>query len=275
MKLLAFDTSTDAMSIAVSRDDGACAGLWQQQGAGGAQASAGLIAGVLELMRHSGLQLRELDAICFGCGPGSFTGLRTACAVAQGLAFGADVPVLPVNSLLAVAEEARHTELAGLQSVQLSALLDARMDEIYTAHFAYAQGQWTELQAAHLLRPEAVALPDSALLRAAAGNVFTVYGARLSGLPAAATATAADGASAGAATAGDAFGLPVPAQAAPRIHALPQATALLRLAPQLLARGLAVPAAQALPTYIRDKVAQTTAERAAIKAAQAAQQASV
>ena len=250
MKLLAFDTSTDAMSIAVSRDDGARAGLWQQQGVGGAQASAGLIAGVLELMRHSGLQLRELDAICFGCGPGSFTGLRTACAVAQGLAFGAAVPVLPVNSLLAVAEEARHTELADLQSVQLSALLDARMDEIYTAHFAYAQGQWTELQAAHLLRPEAVTLPDSALLRAVAGNVFAVYGARLSGLP-------------------------VPAQAAPRIHALPQATALLRLAPQLLARGLAVPAAQALPTYIRDKVAQTTAERAAIKAAQAAQQASV
>ena len=262
MKLLAFDTSTDAMSIAVSRDDGARAGLWQQQGAGGAQASAGLIAGVLELMRQSGLQLRELDAICFGCGPGSFTGLRTACAVAQGLAFGAAVPVLPVNSLLAVAEEARYTALADLQSVQLSALLDARMDEIYTAHFAYAQGQWTELQAAHLLRPEAVTLPDSALLRAAAGNVFTVYGDRLSGLPAANAA-------------GEAPGLPAPIQGAPRIHALPQATALLRLAPQLLARGLAVPAAQALPTYIRDKVAQTTAERAAIKAAQAAQQASV
>ena len=242
MKLLAFDTSTDGMSIAVSRDDGGAAGLWQQQGAGGAKASTGLIAGVLELMRQSGLELRELDAICFGCGPGSFTGLRTACAVAQGLAFGANVPVLPVNSLLAVAEAARHDGLATLASVQVTALLDARMDEIYAASFLYADGAWTEVQAAHVLRPEAITLPASTWTQAAAGNVFAVYGARLDSLPADAV----------------------------RLHALPLATAMLRLAPQLLAEGRAVPAAQALPTYIRDKVAQTTAERAAIKAAQAA-----
>jgi tRNA threonylcarbamoyladenosine biosynthesis protein TsaB len=246
MKLLAFDTSTDSMSIAVCRDDGTAGGLWQQQGAGGARASAGLIAEVLELMRQSGLRLSELDAICFGCGPGSFTGLRTACAVAQGLAFGAGVPVLPVNSLLALAEAARHSALAGLAELQLSALLDARMDEIYAAHFGFAHGQWRTLQATHLLRPEALALPastppGSVLPCVAAGNVFTVYGSRLGGL----------------------------AQAMPRIEALPQATAMLRLAPQLLAQGLAVSAAQALPTYIRDKVAQTTLERAAIKAAKA------
>jgi tRNA threonylcarbamoyladenosine biosynthesis protein TsaB len=242
MKLLAFDTSTDAMSIAVSRNDGSAAGLWQMQGAGGAKASAGLIAGVLELMQQSGLALAELDAICFGCGPGSFTGLRTACAVAQGLAFGAGVPVLPVNSLLAVAEEARHTALAGQIGGQVTALLDARMDEIYVAHYAFEGSSWTELQAAHLLRPEAVALPVSTLPHTAAGNAFTVYGPRL-------TALGADVA---------------------QVTALPQATALLRLAPQLLAQGRAVPAAEALPTYVRDKVAQTTAERAAIKAAQVA-----
>jgi tRNA threonylcarbamoyladenosine biosynthesis protein TsaB len=244
MKLLAFDTSTDRMSIAVSRDDGAAAGLWQQQGAGGAQASTGLIAGVLELMQQAGLALNELDAICFGCGPGSFTGLRTACAVAQGLAFGAGVPVLPVNSLLAVAEDARHSALPDAQTAQVTALLDARMDEMYGARYALADGRWTELQAAHLLRPEGllVAEPPAAVPVIAAGNVFSVYGARLSGLP----------------------------DAARRVEALPQATALLRLAPQLLAAGLAVPAEQALPTYIRDKVAQTTAERAAIKAALAA-----
>ena len=242
MKLLAFDTSTDAMSIAVSRDDGALAGLWQQQGAGGPKASAGLIAGVLALMQQSGLALSELDAICFGCGPGSFTGLRTACAVAQGLAFGANVPVLPVNSLLALAEEARHTALAQQQSGQVMALLDARMDEIYVAHYAFEGTHWTELQAAHLLRPEAVVLPASPGLQAAAGNVFAVYGPRLASLGAGVSC----------------------------ITALPQATALLRLAPQLLAQGRAVPAAEALPIYVRDKVAQTTAERAAIKAAQAA-----
>jgi tRNA threonylcarbamoyladenosine biosynthesis protein TsaB len=250
MKLLAFDTSTDVLSIAVSRG----AQLWQQQGVGGPQASSGLIAGVLELLRQSGLALAQLDAICFGCGPGSFTGLRTACAVAQGLGFGAQVPVLPVNSLLAVAEAARFSHLADQPSLQLSALLDARMDEIYVAHYAYAQGHWSELQAAHLQRPHSVTLPDSLLLRAAAGNVFAVYGDRLVGLPPPCEPAAGRPAGAGA----------------PRIPALPLATAMLRLAPQLLAQGRAVPAAQALPTYIRDKVAQTTAERAAIKAALAA-----
>lgn len=257
MKLLAFDTSTDAMSIAVSRDDAGAAGLWQQQGAGGAQASAGLIAAVLALMQHSGLRLGELDAICFGCGPGAFTGLRTACAVAQGLAFGAGVPVLPVSSLLAVAEEARFNGLADAPSVQVTALLDARMDEIYAAHFVFANAQWSELQAAQLLRPEQVLLPPGAPVRAVAGNVFAVYGPRLTGLaPPAALAVP--------------HGPAVLSDGTRCVSALPQATALLRLAPQLLAQGRAVPPAQALPTYVRDKVAQTTAERAAIKAAQAA-----
>lgn len=243
MKLLAFDTSTDVMSIAVSRDDGAASGLWQLQAEGGAKASTGLIAGVLELMRQSGMVLAELDAICFGCGPGSFTGLRTSCAVAQGLAFGANVPVLPVNSLLAVAEDARYTALAAADSGQVTALLDARMDEIYTATFAFNAGIWCELQAAVLLKPEGVTLPQpDAGVAAAAGNAFAVYGERLVGLPV----------------------------DAPRFQALPQAAAMLRLAPQLLAAGKAVSAEHALPTYIRDKVAQTTAERAAIKAAQAA-----
>jgi tRNA threonylcarbamoyladenosine biosynthesis protein TsaB len=251
MKLLAFDTSTELMSVAVSRDDGAAAGLWQQQGAGGAQASAGLIATVLELMAQSGMALGELDAICFGCGPGSFTGLRTACAVAQGLAFGAAVPVLPVNSLLAVAEEVRHSALADWPAGEIHALLDARMDEIYTARHAFVTGpegvQWRVLDSAHLRKPEAVglasdAVPSAQPAQAAAGNVFAVYGLRLQGLPASLL----------------------------RIAALPQAAAMLRLAPQLLAQGLAVPADQALPLYVREKVAQTTAERAAIKAALAA-----
>src|SRR5690348_11811729 len=115
MKLLAFDTSTEVMSIAVAHG----AQLWQHTGAGGAQASSTLIPAIQALMAQAGLQFEQLDAIAFGRGPGSFTGLRTACSVAQGLAFGASarllpganvpsqVRVLPIDTLLAVAEEAR------------------------------------------------------------------------------------------------------------------------------------------------------------------------
>jgi tRNA threonylcarbamoyladenosine biosynthesis protein TsaB len=246
MKLLAFDTSADGMSIAVSRDDGAAAGLWQMQGEGGAKASAGLIAGVLDLMRQANLELRALDAICFGCGPGYFTGLRTACAVAQGLAFGAGVPVLPVGSLLALAEDARYRLFPNAIPLTVSAMLDARMDEIYRADYHWNGTGWAEVHAPVLVRPEDLVLAHAPSATSAdtvaAGNAFSVYGPRLTGIDA----------------------------AVQRVQALPQATALLRLAPQLLAAGKAVPAEEALPVYVRDKVAQTTAERAATKAAQAA-----
>ena len=104
-KFLAFDTSTEQMTVAVT--DGVR--VRQHSGPGGAQASLTLIPAILALLAESGLALSELDAIAFGRGPGSFTGLRTACAVAQGLAFGANggagIPVLPIDTLMAVAED--------------------------------------------------------------------------------------------------------------------------------------------------------------------------
>jgi tRNA threonylcarbamoyladenosine biosynthesis protein TsaB len=229
LNLLAFDTSTETMSVAVQRGGPAATEPLQHQAAGGAQASAALIPAIQGLLARAGLRLAQLDAIVFGRGPGSFTGLRTACSVAQGLAFGAGVPVLAVDTLLAVAEEARH----GADATQVVAVLDARMDEVYTAAYAYAAGRWLQQGEFRLERPEAVVVPAGWVL---AGNAFAGYAGRL------------------------------PAAVA-QIEALPTAAALLRLAPALIAAGQAGPAARALPLYIRDKVAQTTEERAAVRAA--------
>ncbi|WP_024538377.1 tRNA (adenosine(37)-N6)-threonylcarbamoyltransferase complex dimerization subunit type 1 TsaB [Comamonas badia] len=229
MHLLAFDTSTEHLSIAVKGDGR----VFTHAGAGGAQASHTLIPAILALLREAGTALDDLDAIVFGQGPGSFTGLRTACAVAQGLAFGArggaGLPVLPVPTLLAVAEEAR----AAQGCMQVLATLDARMDEVYTAACIWnaARQRWALAGEVQLLAPEAVQVPAGWTL---AGNAAAVYGARL-------------------------------APEATRVAALPTAAALLRLAPALLAAGAAVAADAALPLYVRDKVAQTTAERAALK----------
>lgn len=227
-KLLAFDTSTEHLSVAVRHGDRVLA----HSGVGGAQASSTLLPLIRQLLADAGLALAELDAIVFGRGPGSFTGLRTACSVAQGLAFGAKVPLLPVDTLLAVADEARHA--FGAQRVV--AVLDARMDQLYAAHYDFATaGPFGGDPEPLLLTPEALEVPAGWAL---AGNAFAAYGPRL------ASATA-------------------------RHEVLPTAAAMLRLAPALLAAGRTVPAAQAWPLYVRDKVAQTTEERAAIKAAAA------
>jgi tRNA threonylcarbamoyladenosine biosynthesis protein TsaB len=239
MNLLAFDTSTEWMSIGVSREVDGRVLQWLHTGAGGAQASTGLIPAVLDLLHQADLPLTALDAICFGSGPGSFTGLRTACSVAQGLAFGARVPVLPVESLLAVAEEARYTAHPTLTQGDFVALLDARMDELYVASYTLHADQWTPRHTSRLVRPEDLHLAP--LPSALAGNVFEIYGERI------------------------AQAWP-DANPVPRTVALPTAAAMLRLAPQLLAQGRAVSAEQALPIYIRDKVAKTTVERADEKA---------
>lgn len=225
--LLAFDTSTDRLSLAVQRGDAVLA----VEEAGGPRASAALIPRIQQLLAEAGLTLSALDAICFGRGPGAFTGLRTACAVAQGLGFGSGRPLLPIDTLQAVAEEAR----AQGGTTRVLALLDARMDEVYAQAWEHDAGRWQPADGVQgqlrLLAPEAVTAPPGWTL---AGNAFDAYGPRL------------------------------PAQA-PRLAAWPTAGALLRLAPALLAAGDAVAPELAWPLYVRDKVAQTTAERLAAK----------
>ena len=140
MKILAFDTATEQMSLALGIDADVVAAF---DAPGGSLASATLLPAILRLLAGAGMGVRDLDAIAFGRGPGAFTGLRTACAVAQGLAWGAGKPVLPVDSLLAVAETAR----AGQAEARVWALLDARMDEVYAAQYAHGAGGWTVVDA--------------------------------------------------------------------------------------------------------------------------------
>lgn len=221
VNLLAFDTSTEILRAGAQRSGAA---VVEEQAAGGAHASAVLIPLLQRLLAHAGLETRELDAIVFGRGPGSFTGLRTACSVAQGLGFGAGVPVLGVDTLLAVAEDARHRTEAD----RIVAVLDARMGEVYAGRYVFDAGAWHREGGMVLTRPEILEVPAGWVL---AGNAFAAYGDAL-------------------------------APGARRIEAAPTATALLRLAPKLIAQGDAHDAAHALPVYIRDKVAQTTEERA-------------
>lgn len=242
MNLLAIDTSTETLFVAVQHGAGESMRVLAHQGAGGAQASAQLVDAVLALLREAGVPLRELDAIVYGAGPGAFTGLRTACAVAQGLGFGAGVPLLPVSTLLAVAEDARLSAQRPPARPdapwQVLALVDARMGEVYAAHAHWDGRRWSALADVQVVPPEAVrALHGGVWPDALVGNAFAAYGARL--LP--------------------------EHPALPRIAAAPSAAALLRLAPALLAAGAAVPAHEAGLHYIRDKVAQTTAEREAAK----------
>lgn len=231
--LLAFDTSTERMSVALCKGDQ----IWRYNGAGGAAASAQLLPVIQSLLTQANMQWSDLHALVFGRGPGSFTGLRTACSVAQGLAFGANLPVLPLDTLLAVAEDARQQH----GCTQVLAALDARMDQVYAARYVYRNDAWTELATPTLASPESLHWQEDEWL---AGNVQDPYGARLQSHLRA-------------------------------VQAWPEAAALLRLAPALLAQGRAVPAAQAQPLYVRDKVAQTTAERQRAAASPASASSSV
>jgi tRNA threonylcarbamoyladenosine biosynthesis protein TsaB len=242
--VLAFDTSTERLAVALQA--GACALTRLAQG--GAAASAALLPLVHTLLAEAGLTLRDVGTFAFGRGPGAFTGLRTACAVAQGLGFGLARPVLPIDSLLVVAEDARVQAAGGDMAMPFDVLvaMDARMDEVYAARYrwqpqagAVGGGRWQVLQAPALYALPALADPALTTAPAAAGSALAAFGARLA-LPSACWRLEAE-------------------------H--DRAAALLRLAVAAAARGEGVDAADALPLYLRDSVALTTAERAAARAA--------
>ena len=260
LKFLAFDTSTDMMSVALSNGHQ----TWHHHGVGGPNASAQLIPSIHQLLAQAQLQLSDLTALVVGQGPGSFTGLRTACAVAQGLALGANLKVIPVDSLKAVAEDARQALLDAQdtepfnpsEDVHIASVMDARMSEVYVGVYRWqaASAQWTSVQPLQVGAPEAMAaqlcqlsqLSQLGLSRLVlAGNGFDVYKER--------------------------FSLQELENSVQLrcVAAVPHALALLRMAPALWLSEQAVAPEWVQPLYIRDKVAQTTAERDAIKLAKA------
>ena len=134
MKLLAFDTSTQWLTIACLHG-----GRWiERDELAGQSHSQRLLPLIDEVLAEAGIGLADLDAIAFGAGPGSFTGVRIGCGVAQGLAFGAGVPLVPVSTLEAIAESAWQTH----GWTRVLACLDARMREVYVAAYRREDDRW-------------------------------------------------------------------------------------------------------------------------------------
>ncbi|MCC6533893.1 MAG: tRNA (adenosine(37)-N6)-threonylcarbamoyltransferase complex dimerization subunit type 1 TsaB [Burkholderiales bacterium] len=223
MKILALDTSTEYCSAALW-----CDGAVATEAVHAGQRHTELLLPMVDrLLGDAALALGALDAIAFGAGPGSFTGLRIACAVAQGLAFGADLPVVGIGTLLALAEA------SGAQAAVCC--LDARMREVYFAAYRRAAGSWQSVHAPALYAAAQVPVL-SAGLWTGCGNGFRVHGEALAHRLGAALATVS------------------PAS-------VPHARDIATLAAAELARGGGRPPHEALPIYIRDKVALTIEEQ--------------
>lgn len=240
MKLLAFETATEACSVALWIDGAVCERFeiaprrhaelalpWAQQ-----------------LLAEAGIARSQLDAIAVGRGPGAFTGVRLAIAIAQGIALALDRPVVPVSTLAALAMRVDDPapppagEGGAGPACNILAAIDARMGEVYAGAFAR---HGDELR---LLSPETVAAPDAVGLPGGDGGWHGVG----TGF------AASDGA--------------LQASLAPRLRsidagALPRAADVARLAAPAFARGEACPAASLEPAYLRDKVALTLAQQAA------------
>jgi tRNA threonylcarbamoyladenosine biosynthesis protein TsaB len=226
--LLAIDTATEVCSVALAVGDATD----EASETVGHAHSARLLPMIDALLARHGLRLAECDAIAFGAGPGSFTGLRIACGVAQGLAYGAGKPVIAIGNLAALAADAFALQPAVRRVL---AAIDARIGEVYWAVFENAG-----------VRPREVAAP--ALANAA-------------DLPALAQRHAAE------ALAGNALAAGAAALAGFAGTKLPQASAgarrIAELARAAYGAGEVLAPEDAAPLYVRDRVALTVAERQA------------
>ena len=229
MNLLALDTSTEFLSLALQLGDKI---VTHHQHAGQA-ASQLVLPQIQALLDAANIKLSDLDGIAFGAGPGAFTGVRVACGVAQGLGFGANLPVVGVNTLLALAEASGQDRVI--------ACLDARMGEIYHAAFVKENGKWLAQSATTVCKPEAAPMLDGGWI--GVGSGWAVYGDILSNIYA------------------ENLVKTLPNDLHYKVT--PSAKAILQLAAPIFAAGEAKSASQAMPIYIRNRVALTTVEREA------------
>jgi len=213
MRFAAIETSTDWCSVAV----------WSDGEIAAAERRAGNRHSELALpMLEKLLGKNELHAVAFGAGPGAFTGLRIACGLAQGLAFGRGLPVIGVSSLEALAQESGATRVV--------ACIDARMREVYYAALEKRGGRWHEIVAAQCIAPQSAPTPpgDGWI---GVGSGFEAYPGELAGKV---------------------------SMVRSAVH--PSALSVAQLAAPRLAAGEGVDAAEAAPVYLRDKVALTQEE---------------
>ncbi len=223
MKILALETSTELCSAALWLDGKVDA----REVVAGQRNSELLLPMVDALLAANQLIARDLDGVAFGSGPGAFTGVRIACGVAQGIAFGIDVPVAGIGTLLALA--------AASGAGRVVCCLDARMGEVYHAVYEKRGDDFTEVQAPGLYKPaEVPALPAGQW--SGCGSGFAVYRGEL------------DARYAGSLE---------------RIigNLAPHAREIAALAAKQFARGDVVDAADAVPLYVRNKVAMKVNER--------------
>ena len=222
MNVLAVETSTELCSVALLRGNE----LFVEEALAESRHSEMLVPMVRRVLERSRLAARQMDAFGFGQGPGSFTGLRIACGLVQGLAFASGRPVVPVPTLLALAEQSNESRVI--------AALDARMGEAYLAAYARSGDDWDEVISPRLADPGRLPpLPGRSW--AATGSGFDRH-----------------------AWLRDAYRASVQMRFE---NDLPRAGAVARIAVRRLGRGGGVPAEKAAPLYLRDKVALTTAER--------------
>jgi tRNA threonylcarbamoyladenosine biosynthesis protein TsaB len=228
MQILALDTSTEVCAVALG--DGVS---WHEKSeVAGQRHSELLLPMIRAVLADCGLTLKQLDGIAFGAGPGSFTGLRIACGVAQGLALGAGLPVVAVSTLEALAQTRR--DHAG--GARIIAALDARMREVYVAAYERDSGRWREVIAPVVVAPDAAPVPDGSDW-IGVGSGFAAYPSlrRHYGV----ALSECDGA------------------------IFPSASAVGALSLPRFAEGAGVAARDAAPFYVRHRVALTIAERAA------------